>query len=233
MGSMLRARVALLCGLLSLGLEGCRSEAEEDFAGLSVEKIRERVLEDMRDASSLTVRGGDRTRDLAVQVESSFDKDGHCKGSIAIGKGKGHFLRTDDTSFMRGDEEYWRATEGEYAEDVIALVGPKWVLVPVSMDRLAELCDVEHFLQDVEDVDEDLATKGETSELDGREALEIKVKEHGVTRHIWVAVEGEHHVLKIQYDNDLAAGLKFSNYEVPVDVEAPAEGEYVDFSEAV
>jgi hypothetical protein len=222
----------LALGLLAAGLTGCGSDDDtsDGFVDQDVDKIQEQVFDDMHSASSLTMSGTATNDDSEISLELSSDTDGNCTGTVSMGQGSSDFIRADGATFIRGDEEFWRATAGAQADDVLSVVGSKWAKLPGGDNQFAEFCDLDNFLEQLESGDDKGAEKGETTEIDGEEALEITFKEDGGTTHVWVATEGKHYILKFNNDGEEPGEFTFSDFDEPVDAEAPDESEYVDLS---
>ena len=47
----------------------------------------------------------------------------------------------------------------------------------------------------------------------------------------WVRAEGKHYIVKLERTGDESGTVEFSDYDEPVETEAPAEDEVVDLSE--
>ena len=233
-----KTRTALFAGLLAASLAACGSDGDGDdkdgFTDQNVDKIEEQVLADMREAKSMTMSGHVTSEGNKTTLDLSSDTDGNCTGSISMGEGTADFIRTSDATFLKGDEAFWRSTAGDNADDVLSVVGSKWAKLPAGDNQFAEFCDLDNFLDELEDdEDEDDKAKklGET-EVDGENALEITFEDDGDLTHVWVATEGKHYILKLSNEGDEPGEFTFSNYDKRVDAQAPADTEYVDLSQA-
>jgi hypothetical protein len=231
-----QARTALLAGLLAASLAACGPDGDDKsdgFADQNVQEIEDQVLADMRDAHSMTMSGNVTSDGAETTLELSSDTDGNCKGSISMGAGTADFIRTDDATFIKGDEAFWRANAGDNADALLAVVGAKWAKLPGGEDQFAEFCDLDNFLDELEDDDEDdNAMKVGESEVDGQDALEISFEKDGDETHVWVAAEGKHYILKLENQGEEPGEFTFTDFDEHVDAQAPADTEYVDLSQA-
>jgi hypothetical protein len=231
-------RTALFTGLLAASLAACGSDGDDDkngFTDQNVDKIKEQVLSDMRDAKSMTMSGHITSDGTETTLELSSDTDGNCTGSVSMGEGTADFLRTsDDATFLKADEAFWRSTAGDNADAVLSVVGSKWAKLPAGDNQFAEFCDLDNFLDELEDDEgeDDKATKLGETEVDGEKALEISFDDDGDVTHVWVATEGKHYILKLSNEGDEPGEFTFSDYDERVDAQAPADTEYVDLSQA-
>lgn len=243
MGMRRKAWAATAAGVLAaVALTGCGGDdgdEDADFADQSIEDIKDAVLDDMKQADSFTLTG-DFTQDgQPLSIDMAIGKNGDCAGSITIQGGTAEVIAGPDGTFMKGDEAFWTVAAGgntAQAQQLMSFLGDKWAKMSAAdAGNFAELCDVDNFIDELEDSDEDDAEgeKGDREEIDGQDALEITAEgDDGGTNHIWVATEGEHYILKLEAEGgDEPGALTFTDYNEPVDAEAPAEGEYVEFPE--
>lgn len=233
-------RAALFSGLLvaGLGLTGCGSDDDggggddNGFAEQSVDKIKEAVIADMRDAKSLTMSGNVTSDEGTTTLELSSDTEGNCAGTVSMGQGSADFIQNADAVFIRADEEFWRANAGENADDVVKVIGDKWAKLPSGQNQFAEFCDLDNFIKEIDDDgDKGGDKKGEETEVDGQNAIEIISEDDGDINHVWVATEGKHYILKLQGEGDEHGEFTLTDYNEKVDAQAPAETEYVDLAE--
>jgi hypothetical protein len=232
-----RTGTALLTGLLAATLAACGSDGggeSNDFADQSIDKIKEQVLADMHDAKSLTLKGSFSSDSQETSLELSADTDGNCTGSVSAGEGTADFIKAGDATFIKADEAFWRANAGASADAVLKVIGEKWAKLPAGVNQFAEFCDRDTFIKELEDDNEgdEKAEKGDETEVDGQQALEIISDEDGDTTHAWVATEGKHYILKLESEGDEPGEFTFNDYDEPVDAKAPADGEFVDLNQA-
>jgi hypothetical protein len=114
------------------------------------------------------------------------------------------------------------------------MVGDKWARLPADQGDFTEFCDIDGLMESIEDEDDDTTDveKDGTEEVDGTEALVLSGEEDGGTTRMWIAAEGDHHILKVSSEGGDSPGeFEFSDFDEPVDAEAPPEDEVVDLSQ--
>lgn len=235
---MRRTRLAAALGAATvLALTGCGSDGGggDDFADAPVEEIEQQVKDDMAAVESLTMRGDITEGEQEMSLDLTADTDGNCTGTIAFaGRGSAEFIRADGNVYLKGDEEFWNSMAGGQAAQVQQLLGDKWAQVPEGQaGNFTEFCDLNNLLDELTEEDgEDGAevTKGETQEVDGQEALELRSEEDGETTQVWVATEDPHRILRMEHETE--GSFEFSDFDVPVDAQAPSEDEVVDLGQA-
>ena len=145
----------------------------------------------------------------------------------------------DGTSWLRPDEEFWRAQGGPAADQIISTVGDNWVQLPEGDESFASFCDLNGLLEQIEDdEDQKSSEKGETEEnvLDGQEAIKLTRDnaddEGGGTTTVWVAVDDPHHILKVERESGEApSSVSFSEFGEDVSIEAPGDDEVITVEE--
>ena len=140
------------------------------------------------------------------------------------------------TVWFKPDEAFWRASAGELADQIIALVGDKWVVVPASDDGFDQFCDIDDLLDELltDDDEEPTYTKGETEEVDGDEAIAVEHKDKDGSSTGYVLVDEPHYLVKIEKtDGEDTGSVTFSEFDAEFDVEAPADGEAIDLESAL
>lgn len=224
------------------GDEGDAKSSEsstEGFADKSVDEIQKAALKDMgalesvRMAGNITNDGGEMSLDLQLNTE------GDCSGTIAMDGAEAEIIGLGADSYLKGSKEFWTLSVGggndEQAAAIIQMIGDKWAKVPDG--GFTEVCDLDAFLDNLEDGDATGSTDdtgevvGET-EVDGTPAVEISSEEDGETTTVWVgSEEGKHYILKMEVTGgDEPGDFTFSEFDEPIDVEAPADDEVVDLA---
>lgn len=237
MGNRRRTWAATAAGLVAaMALTGCGGDGDEgdEFVDQSVKEIRDAVIEDMNAVESVTLTGQFTTDGGEIALDMAISEAGDCAGTMTIKGGTAEIVSADGETFLKGDDAFWTGLAGPAAEQILSVIGDRWAKMPASdAEDFAELCDLDSFLDEMED-DENIddAEKGETEEIDGQEALEITGPDEddkNATDHLWVATEGDHYILKFTSTGGEEPGeFTFTDYNEPVDAEAPAKGDYVE-----
>ena len=228
------ARIGLaMAGISALAvLTACGGS---DFADESADTIITASKDDMGDLEAVKVSGDITTDGQAVSIDMQANSDGDCTGSIGVGDGIAELLGVAGETWMRPDEAFWRSFGGDAADQVIAVVGDKWVVVPEDQESLTQFCDVDELLdQLLEDDDEDKPTytnKGADA-LDGDDVVKIESEdpEEGTSTG-YVLVGEPHYLVKIEDTEGEDTGtITFSAFDEEFEVNPPADDEVVDLN---
>ena len=185
----------------------------------------------MKGVTSLHLAGSISMTEGDVGLDMDVSTSGDCQGSMTIKGGTAQILSVDGMAYIKGDEAFWTANAGSQAPAVIAMLGDKWMKTGSSDDQLAQLCDLDQFL---DGMDEDKGTDdalGEVTDVEGVQAIEITSKKDGGTTHAWVAVDGKHYIVKLEMEGgDEPGTITFSDFNKELELTAPAADEIVDLS---
>ncbi|GAB2870287.1 hypothetical protein [Nocardioides pacificus] len=216
--------------------------SSENFADKSLEEIQDAALKDMGALESVRMAGTFSNDGSEMSLDLQLNTAGDCAGTIALGGAEAEIIGLGEDSYLKGTEEFWTASVGEgggqEAEAIIAMIGDKWAKVPDG--GFTEVCDLDAFLENLEDEDDESESaeeKGEVvgeTEVDGTPAIEISSEEDGEETTVWVgSEEGKHYILKMTVPGgDEPGEFTFSEFDEPIDVEAPADDEVVDLANA-
>lgn len=210
------------------------TESTDDFADGSAEEITKAAGEAMQGVDSLRMAGEITTDGEQISLDMQVSTVGDCQGSLSLGGGSAELISVGSETWFKPDEAFWRATAGPQADQIISVVGDKWVVVPPEEAGIASLCDLDELTDELASDDGDQpATKGETEEVDGQDAIVIESEtSDGDPLKGWVAVDGEHYILKMEVDQGAEPGtITFSDFDEEVDIQAPPEDDVIDFSE--
>jgi hypothetical protein len=227
------ARIALaVAGISTLAvLTACGGS---DFADESADTIVKSSKDDMADLKAVKVSGDLTTDGQAISIDLQLNSDGDCTGSLGIDDGSAELLGVDGETWMRPDEAFWRSSAGDNADEVISVVGDKWVVVPDDEDSLKQFCDVDDLLdQLLKDEDDDSTyTKKGTDTVDGDDVVTVDNEDpEDGTSTGYVLVDAPHYLVKIEKTEGADPGsVTFSAFDEEFDVSAPATDEIVDFS---
>ncbi len=212
-------------------LSGCGG----DFAEGSLEDITKASSKDMKELKSLRLEGDVTTDGQQVSMDMQMTTDGDCQGTVGLMGGEAEFLSVGGDTWFRPDEEFWRATAADRADQIIALVGDKWVVLPPGEADVSSFCDLDELLDEFDDEDpDDDTTKGDTDEVHGEEAIIIEGEsDEGDPMKAWIAVDGKHYILKLEVSQGDEPGIiELSDFDEDLDLEPPPDDEVVDFNQA-
>jgi hypothetical protein len=206
-----------------------------DFADESADTIVKASKDDMGDLKAVKVSGDLTTDGQAISIDLQANSDGDCTGSLGIGDGSAELLGVGGTTWMRPDEAFWRSSAGDNADDVMAIVGDKWVVVPDDEDSIKQFCDVDDLLdQLLKDEDDDSTfTKNGTDTIDGDDVVKVDNEDpQDGTSTGYVLVDAPHYLVKIEKSEGADTGsVTFSAFDEEFDVSAPDTDEVVDLNE--
>ncbi|AWB93904.1 hypothetical protein [Aeromicrobium chenweiae] len=174
---MMRTRV--LAGLVAAAfvLAGCGSGGgDDDVSNLSAKKILAKSKAAAKSSDSLTVEGEGQTATSKLEVDMEFtDKTG--EGSIAADDAKIELLSAGGKAYFRGGPELYSQL-GSGSEDVIKMIGDKWILVDPSepgMKSFAEFSSRDGFIDQLLSPDT-TPTKTKPKKIEGVECVGLKTK---------------------------------------------------------
>ncbi|WP_154402910.1 hypothetical protein [Nocardioides speluncae] len=210
----------VMAGLATLAtamlMTGCSS-----FADKSADEIKDATIEDMKDVSAFTMAGTIDQDGGESELKFSMDEDGDCVGTLKRSGGTADFIVVKgEKSFFKADEALLTST-GQTDPAQVALMADKWIEQPV--EQTDNFCNLDKFLEEFEDVDEDReVTKGDTTEVDGEDAIELISKDEKETTIVSIATDGDHHVLKMEgKGGDEPGSFTFTDYNENVEAEEP------------
>ncbi|HEY1133424.1 MAG TPA: hypothetical protein VGE77_02525 [Nocardioides sp.] len=222
-------------GVAAATLTACSGDdGGDDFAKSPAEDIVAAAKSDMGDLKAVKVSGTVNNDGQEISIDIQSSSDGDCTGSIGVDEGTAELLGVGGDTWMRPDEAFWRSFAGENAEQVLTLVGDKWVVIPAEDDSFNQFCDVDALLDQLlkEDDEEDESTYSVTGteELDGDEVVLVDNEDpEDGTSTGYVLVDDPHYLVKIEKtDGEDTGTVTFSEFDEEFDVEAPAEDDVVD-----
>lgn len=224
----------VICVLVLAGLTGCSDEggdSPESFSDGTAAEIRDSVVEDMEQLSSVRMAGTATVEGQPVTLDVHMDTDGNCVGSIVLKGGRAQLINTPTESYLRGNGPFWRNTSQTPAqgEAFVRKVGSKWVRMGESAGGFSSFCDLD---QIVSSISEESITveKGDFGEVDGIGAVSLtKPGSLGGTDTVWAAADGRHYILKLEtVGGDEPGSFTLTDHDQPVDVHIPDTSEVVD-----
>ncbi|GAA4368795.1 hypothetical protein [Nocardioides caricicola] len=230
---MTRIGLAVASVGLATALTACGGG--DSFTDQSAEEIADASKDAMADLKSVKVAGSITADGQQVEIDIQTDDQGSCVGSIGVDGASAELLGADGKTWFRPSEEFWRQSGGEAADQLISMVGDKWVVIPEGEeDGFGQFCDLdellEQMLKDDEEDDDAKFSKGDTQDIDGEEAIAIDQEDpEDGTSTGYVLVDEPHYLVKIEKtDGEDSGDVTFSAFDEEVDAEAPAEEDTID-----
>lgn len=225
------ATVALIAGLTACGNGG--SSDGDDFVDQSAAEIQKQVVADMAQLRSVRLSGELMQNGQEIGIDLALNTDGVCAGTLRLMGGSAEIIAGPDGQFIKGDKAFWSGTAGgdAAAEQVTALLGAKWAKMPEAEGGFTAFCDLDDLLDEFDSVDaaEGEARIGKQEGIGGIPALEL-ISEDDSPTTAWVAIDAPHYIVKVSADGEEAGSIVFTDFDEPVDAEAPAEADVVDLS---
>ncbi len=98
----------------------------------------------MKAIESVHLAGTVTQGDGEIGLDISMNTAGDCDGTVSRGEqGEAEVTSLDGTSWFKPDEAFWRAQAGPQADQIIAIVGDNWVLLPEGDQSFASFCDLD------------------------------------------------------------------------------------------
>ena len=221
--------------------ESSSESSENGFADQPMKDIQDAALADMKSLESVRMAGDITTDGAEMSLDLRLTTSGDCTGSISSDGAEAQIIGLGEDSYLKGSEEFWKQSAGpggeQQAKALIGLIGDKWAKVPGG--GFTEICDLDAFLDNLDDSSDADSEKekgevvGET-EVDGTPAIEIVSDEDGEETTVWIgSEEDKHYILKMEVvGGDEPGQFTFSEFNEPLDVQAPAKDEVVDLGAA-
>ncbi|MFW6772864.1 hypothetical protein ACOACO_01170 [Nocardioides sp. CPCC 205120] len=203
--------------------DGSDADASDEFADSSAEDIIAAAQEAIEGAESFRVAGEIEDDGDTVEVDLMLDEAGDCTGEMTLASvGSLQIVGVDGSYWVNGDADFWTAAAGDPA--AASLFADKWV-VDAEQD-FAEVCDIETFRDDESDGDVEDAEKGDVTEVDGEEAVEVTfTDDEGESVTASVLTSEPHYLVKLEGET---GAFTLSDFDEPVDAEEPPADEVLD-----
>ncbi|MEU2229668.1 hypothetical protein ACH4A8_27835 [Streptomyces vietnamensis] len=219
------------------------SPSPDPFAGLTPDEIGERAVTATRSATSLRMTGKVVSEGQPLGIDFSVNDKDECTGLIKIKDGTAELRRLDHITYMKGDEDFWRASmasQGMPEPQITAtleLIKGRWLKIApgqAGSEDLGGVCDLKSLLSDLDKDKEQRRglTRGPDAKVAGIPvATLVKKKAGGETTTVSVSERGKPYILKMVKKGGKEPGaIVLSDYDKPVHVKVPPADETVDLS---
>lgn len=211
--------------------------ATETFSKQSAKEIIEQTGATMKGLKSLRLRGSVTESEGKLKLDLAIDTDGNCKGSISVDDGTAKIVVIGEELYMKGDEEFWIFTlDEERGAKLNRMIGDRWVKLPRAASDFSEFCDLDSFLDELDDdMDADTAadgtTKGDVVSTDAGEAIKMIATDDDGTTTALVSTSNPHYILEVSMDvGDEPGSFTLTDFDEPVKARAPAAKDVVDMT---
>src|SRR6478752_10447937 len=120
----------------------------DDFTDQSGQQIADAAKKAMSGLDSVKVSGTVHTGAQDVTIDVQTNDKGDCTGSIGTGGGTAELLGVGGDIWFKPDEAFWKASAGDSADQILSIVGDKWVVVPSSGDSFDQFWDIDDLLDE-------------------------------------------------------------------------------------
>lgn len=228
-------------------LSACGGSADAEFVDQSPRAITRTAFAEMANVTTVRLLGTVDVDGRRVRMDVSTDNAGNCLGSFMLAGGGTKFIRTDDTTWLQPDEDYWKALAPtpQQARKVIAKLRPKqppgtaqldsaWTLAPGGTVDVDQFCNASALLDGFEaykDGGSGRLSKDSIDLIGDTQAIAVNEKGNGQSSTVWVSVAAPHHVVKIvKREKGVAETVSLEEFGIEVNAEPPAEDDVVDVS---
>lgn len=241
---------ATACAALAVGATACSgqssdtgdtksgTEKEQAFSGASPDQIAEKAVVATKKAQSLRLATETNAGGKSVSADYLLDTKGSCQGTNTMQDAKAEMLRVGPDTFIKGNQAYWEAAAKRQGGDAKAQKSAetfkdKWVKLPAAEAKALQAgCDKDAILAalDNDKSERQGMSRGTDTQVQGKNTAVLSKKSaKGGTITVYVAAEGEPYILKV--DEKGAEGTSttsFSDFDKPVNPQAPPAGEVID-----
>lgn len=209
------------------------SPSGPDLSAMSGTQVLQQATTALKAAKAVKIdmKGTDAGEALAMSL--SLDTQGNCTGNISLGsKGSSDIVRAGQTVWMKPDTKFWTTIGGAHGAQAAELFKGRW-LTGVTSDSdlkdMADFCDLTQLTSEMTTGNSSV-TKGSSDTLNGQPTLVLHVTDSsdGSKTDVWVAAQGQPYPL--QAISDSGDHMVFSNFGVPVNVQAPPADNVIDIS---
>ncbi|MER5929665.1 hypothetical protein [Streptomyces sp. NPDC002054] len=210
------------------------SVSKAPFADLSGPEIAEKSLAATRAAQTLRVKGQVLEDGKPMTVDLAITKTGDCAGSVSVAKeGSMKIIKNPTYLYFKADAQFFRnslkGAPKAQRDAVVKQLADRWVKKTASAadsKEISAMCDLDELLGEFGTAS--LARKGQETQLPAGPAFTLTNTTADGDETYWVATQGEPFMLKATVTGKENGELNFSEFNKPVDTQAPADKDIVD-----
>ena len=206
------------------------------FAEMSAEDIVREAEKEMKVLDTVSI-AGDVTGDdgQAFDIDMTVSSRGDCAGTMGVGDGSAELLSVGGDTWFKPDRGFWEEVaenpDDAVIDQILALQGDNWVVLPPEdATEFADFCDLDELLEDdsVESGDPELSKDG-TEEIDGQQVVKITSTTSEGESASYVSLDDPHYILRLEEVGQ--GGFDLTEFDEPLEVEAPGADEVVNFDD--
>jgi hypothetical protein len=231
--ALIAAVVAAVSGRTGSGQDHHPPSSGTAFAHMSAPEIANEAADAMRRLTSMRMRGTTTDPTLgAVALDFRFDTTGSCVGQIDLTSGAAQVVVAEGEQYVRADEEFWAATVKNPADAarLTARVGDRWVRLPEVANDLTDYCNLEKLLSEATKGDNSGYRRVGTEDIGDQATIQLANDVPGESAQLWVATGRDHYLVQERLSGSVEGTVGFSDFNVPVDAQAPDGRDVFDLS---
>ncbi|MEU9192769.1 hypothetical protein [Streptomyces hundungensis] len=235
-GTRTSVAAATLGFLCLAGTTACGGDDDEAFKGQSADQIAAKAVEATRQADSMHIKGNvTQSGGQKVAIDLAVDSQKNCQGTVTNAQAVTDVRHKDATLYLKGNTAYWQASlkQQPQAEKAVPKLADKWVRMPANDDQLTGLCDKQGLLaaMDEDKSEREGMSRGGSTTIEGKKALELTKQKDGKTQSLFVATEGKPFILKATTTGTAPETTLFTDYNKPVNPPQPPADQTVDLKQ--
>jgi hypothetical protein len=199
------------------------------FADLPGGKIADTAFSETAKVRALRIRGNVNQNGERTVLDLRTDRAGRCAGTMSVGAGKGRFVATQKSVFLKGDTAFWKQGSGEDPSQVIDYLDGRWAKLG-TVKEFRTLCKI----------GKAMATEAATgnswgidvskvTRFEGHDVVTLSDRADGERAQIVISADAPHYLRKIAiHSAKLSGEIVLSAFGDKTPIDLPAAGEYVD-----
>ncbi|GAA1068873.1 hypothetical protein GCM10009665_73950 [Kitasatospora nipponensis] len=198
--------------------------AGPDLSKLTGDQVMKQMVDTMKMVNALKIdMSADGPDTGTVAIKLAVDTRGQCSGTASFTeRGSAEIVRSGDTMWIKPDAAFLKSLGGPHGAAASQQFVGHWLSGPKSDDvfsGLSDFCDLNQMTAAMAE-DGDKYTKGATTTLNGRPALQLHVvSTDGSSSDLWIAAQGRPVVLQSVSSDQ--SKVTFSDIDVPLTVQLP------------
>jgi hypothetical protein len=216
-------------GAPGVGAAASPGSTADPLAGLSAGKVNAEATANAEAAPSLTIDGTISESGKSGTVDLAIKRGQGCKGTIGTGEGSLALIMIGNAVYMNPDKQFWTATAGAKASELIALIDGRYIELPASDKSaagLATLCNVSRLLTQ-DSTTPVTFTKEPVTSLGGTRVLPLELSD-GSTEYVTDTSKPEFVKASAPKGSEVGLGNVTLSVGVPVTLTAPPASQVIN-----
>jgi hypothetical protein len=215
----------------ALATPGASSTADP-LAALTVNQLEAKVIADVKATSSVMLRATVVQSGATDSIDLAIKPGQGCTGTLGLAS-QGNIKLTEigSTLYLNPDDKFWTANSGSEAQQVIALLGGRYLKVPSTDKNFQSLtgsCDLSQMF--TTNGKKDDITKGKVAVRDGTRVLALNDLTDGSTGYVTDTSDPLLIAFAAPKDSKAGAENATVSYGAPLTLTPPPAAEVVDGS---